>query len=408
MAIQIKRGTSAQRKVSEVVLEAGQPFLETDTGNLFIGKTGTEKLKDLTLYDSYPSLKTLRELGLLVDPKRRIYGVDRVGSQDPNALVRTDAAQGLNITVGTSEITSDFDDYYPWSNIEEITGDVGNVFVKIPKFYSKITKNADGTYKHQLSGTKHEGFDTLFKVGTKEIDYVMVGKYEGSGSSSRVFSRSGETPLTNITMDDFRIGCKANGAGYQQYDFLIDLIIKELWLVEMATTNCNSIMNGFMPGNDNRPLNTGTTDSVSTSSGSPVSNTDGKHACKYRGIENPWGNLIEFCDGISFTSDNSVMICTTPQHYKTADTTYPYVKYGTRAASPYWRGVKVVTPLNNSLIQYVTEIGSSVGTYYCDKTVQNGYILGCSGDGLWEWNGGLYVDSKGPRIGGRLCYKPTT
>ena len=63
MAIQIKRGTSAQRKVSEVVLEAGQPFLETDTGNLFVGKTGTEKLKDLTLDASYPSLQTVKDLG---------------------------------------------------------------------------------------------------------------------------------------------------------------------------------------------------------------------------------------------------------------------------------------------------------------------------------------------------------
>lgn len=125
----------------------------------------------------------------------------------------------MNVTVGTSEITSDFDNCYPWSNIEEVTDGAGNVFVKIPKFYSKITANADGTYKHQLSGTKHEGFDTLFKVGTKEIDYVMVGKYEGSGSSSRAYSKSGQTVLTEITCDDFRTACKANGTGYQRYDF---------------------------------------------------------------------------------------------------------------------------------------------------------------------------------------------
>lgn len=62
MAIQIKRGTSAQRKASEVVLEAGQPFLETDTGNLFVGKTGTEKLRDLTLDASYPTVKTINSM----------------------------------------------------------------------------------------------------------------------------------------------------------------------------------------------------------------------------------------------------------------------------------------------------------------------------------------------------------
>ena len=206
MAIQIKRGTSAQRKVSEVVLEAGQPFLETDTGNLFVGKTGTEKLKDLTLDDCYLSYGAWKEL----EPKRKIYGVDLVGSQDPNALIRTDDAVGLNITVGTSEITSDFDNCYPWSNIEEVTDGAGNVFVKIPKFYSKITKNSDGTYKHQLSGTKYPGFVTLFEVGDRTIAYVMVGKYEGTnaGGESRLRSTAQGHSLTDlITMDRCREYC---------------------------------------------------------------------------------------------------------------------------------------------------------------------------------------------------------
>ena len=80
----------------------------------------------------------------------QIYGVDLVGAADPHALVRTDAAVGRNVTVGASTIDSGFDSCYPWSDIEEVTDKFGNVFVKIPKFYSKITKNVDGTYKHQL------------------------------------------------------------------------------------------------------------------------------------------------------------------------------------------------------------------------------------------------------------------
>ena len=143
----------------------------------------------------------------------QIYGVDKVGSSNPNALVRTDAAVGRDVIVGISKIDSGFDDCYPWSDIEEVTDEFGNVFIKIPKFYSKITKNADGTYLHQLSGTKYEGFDTLFKIGEKEIDEVLVGKYEGSGSAERVYSKSGATVLGDITMDDFRAGCKAHGAG---------------------------------------------------------------------------------------------------------------------------------------------------------------------------------------------------
>ena len=72
----------------------------------------------------------------------KIYGVDRVGSKDPNALVRTDKAVGLNVTVNPSTIDSGFDTCYPWSDIEEVTDAFGNVFIKIPKFSSQITKNS--------------------------------------------------------------------------------------------------------------------------------------------------------------------------------------------------------------------------------------------------------------------------
>ena len=341
-----------------------------------------------------------------------IYGVDLVGSKDPNALVRTDKAVGLNITVGTSEITSDFDKCYPWSNIEEVTDDFGNVFVKIPKFYSKITKNSDGTYKHQLSGVKHEGFDTLFKVGNREIDYVMVGKYEGSGPTGRLYSKANQRPVTGMNLDRCRGWCKANGEGYQQYDFLIDLIIKELWLVEMATTNSQSIMYGYANNNSSK-INTGATDSVATPSGSPESNTDGQHACKYRGIENLWGNIPTLCDGISF-SDSSVYICTEPNAYQKGKITEPYALYGTTVSQ--YGCVNAVAPLKEgSLIQYVTVVANSgYSVYYCDTSRQSGDTLCCGGSwdsgtdaGLWCWVDSTLASGSQSRVGGRLCYKPS-
>ena len=353
----------------------------------------------------------------------KIYGVDLVGSQDPNALVRTDDAVGLNVTVGASEITSDFDNCYPWSDIEEVTDQFGNVFIKIPKFYSKITEFSGRKYWHQLSGTKYAGFDTLFKIGERELDYVMVGKYEGSGSKEMIYSKSGQKPLVRITMDDFRNGCKANGEGYQQYDLLIDLIIKELWLVEMATTNCQSIMYGYA-NNNSSTINTGTTDSVTTPSGSPVSNTDGKHACKYRGIENPWGDIETWCDGISF-NDNSVYVCTEPTAYSAGKRTEPYKYYGKRAEG--YSYVKSFGPLTTgSLIQYnkwiseYVDSDTSDGTYFSDYVWTHrtdaegkGTILCCGGymnygtnAGLWCYDGGRVASFSHGAIGGRLCYKP--
>lgn len=344
----------------------------------------------------------------------KIYGVDGVGAENPSSLTRTDEAVGLTYTVGTSEITSDFDNCYPWSDIKEVTDSYGNVFVCIPKFYCKVTKNADGTYKYQISGTKYKGFSTLFVDGKgNEIDYILIGKYEASGDSTRVYSKSGKSALVNRTRTQFRIACKANGAGYQQYDFLIDAIIKELWLVEMKTTNSQSVMAGYT--NDNTDiLQTGTTDTVLTPSGSPVSNTDGKHACKYRGIENPFGNIWTWCDGINFDTEK-IYVCENPEYYAENKYDAPYTYMGDRDIAS-GNVIAVTQFAKNPLLGYKTEAGYAQGTYYCDSAWQNdgiGTELICSGDlsdgtgaGLWYWNGGYGETGAYSHLGGRLCYKP--
>lgn len=345
--------------------------------------------------------------------KAKIYGVDKVGSSSPTALVRTDAAVGLSYTVGESEIVSDFDRCYPWSDMQEVTDEHGNVFIKIPKFYAKITKNADGTFKHQISGVRYEGFSTLFIDGMgNELDYVLVGKYEGSGTASRIYSKSGQTVLVNITHDNFRTGCKANGAGYQQYDFLIDAIIKELWLVEMKTTNSQSVMYGYANGNS-AAIATGRTDAVKTASGSEESNTDGKHAMKYRGIENLWGNVFKWCDGISFSLDK-IYICLDPTKYATAKATTPYFCVGDRVANQSGY-IKEITYFDRfPLLGYASNVSGSATTYYCDSTVSYGGTLLCVGGywshitlaGLWYWYGNCGSASANSYLGGRLCFKP--
>lgn len=64
----------------------------------------------------------------------------------------------------------------------------------------------------------------------------------------------------------------------------------------------------------NQGWKSGSTDMVAASSGSPVSNTSGKYCCKYRGIENIWGNLYKWVDGCSVLN-HQVYVCTNPEHY---------------------------------------------------------------------------------------------
>lgn len=352
----------------------------------------------------------------MVSEKSKIYGVDNVGQSAPT-LTRTDSAIGRTVTVGASEIKSDFDRCYPWSDMHEVVDELGNVFIRIPKFYSRITKNANGTYKHQLSGYRYDGFTTLFVDGKgNEIDYVLVGKYEASGTSAKAESKSGKTCLVNVTLPQMRTACKANGEGYQQYDFLIDAIIKELFLIEMATTNSQSIMYGYANGNS-AAVQTGRTDGVKTASGSDTSNTDGKHACKYRGIENPWGNVWKWCDGINFQEDGNtekVYICLDPTKYESDKYISPYMYV---ADTVYDNGgylSKIEYFDKFPLLGYTVAEDGANNSYYCDYSYNCGnsvlYVGGfwCYGlyAGLWAWDGDFDLSISASSIGGRLCYKP--
>lgn len=360
--------------------------------------------------------------------KTKIYGVDNVGQSSPT-LTRTDAAVGLGYTIGTSEIQSDFDRCFPWCEMKEVTDEYGNVFIRVPKFYTKITKNSNGTYKHQISGCRYDGFGTLFVDGKgNELDYILIGKYEGSYDSehSRMMSKSGQTVNVNITLPNYRKACVAVGEGYQQYDFLIDAIIKELFMIEFATTNSQAIMRGFTSENT-AALITGHTDNVKTASGSynnnhdlevdpwvdASCNTDGHHACKYRGIENPWGNAWTWCDGINFKKEK-IYICESLNEYASDKYDAPYTYAGDRVmASGY---AKTVTPFaKNPLLGYTTETRGSEATYYSDfhYMADGGTVLACGGSwivddyaGLWALLGSSTSSVASGSFGGRLCYKP--
>ena len=352
--------------------------------------------------------------------KTKIYGVDGVGQSSPS-LTRTDAAVGLTYTIGASEIISDFSHCYPWSEMQEVVDELGNVFIRIPKFYTKVTKNGNGTYKYQISGCRYDGFSTLFIDGKgNELDYVLVGKYEASGSSAKASSKSGQTVLVNINIVDMRTACKANGEGYQQYDFLIDAIIKQLFMIEFATTNSQSIMAGWTSYENSAAIITGHTDSVKTASGSwnanhesgcDTCNSDGLHACKYRGIENLWGNVFKWCDGINFV-DEKVYICLDPTKYVSENNAMPYIYMGDRDMEGGY--MSKVTPFEKlPILGYCTEAYGDESSYFCDYCYSYGSVLCVGGDwssdadaGLWYWGGDNDASFAYSNFGGRLCYKP--
>ena len=141
---------------------------------------------DITLYARMPQGITVGFIGL-TDSAYEITLTD-------------DIAGTPKYTTSTSgnyvNVTNELDEQWPFSEIKEFTDENGNVFVKFPKMWMKwVTKggNIDGVRfaSVQVDDTwfiSDAFLDPRDETCQTYLDYFALGKYEGSGSSSKVFS----------------------------------------------------------------------------------------------------------------------------------------------------------------------------------------------------------------------------
>ena len=91
--------------------------------------------------------------------------------------------------------------------------------------------------------------------------------------------------------------------------------------------------------------------------------TNGKTAVQYRHIENPYGNVFEWVDGINF-SDGTVYVCLNPASYAD-DTANNYTNIGTKIQNNgYISAIGVAAAMPWAF--YPTAVGGSETTYIPD------------------------------------------
>ena len=255
-------------------------------------------------------------------------------ANDPNKLVTVDITTEPVPAVGTGSGSSPFDNYMPWMGMEEYCASlVGSsppkevsalykkgedgfertnpnkpVFVKIPEFYYKIEKSGN-IFRYYIADGSLDGFSLHPGSG------CYVARYEGvkgnSSGTSTMRSNSGLTPSTSDTRDGFRVTSKATATGFQLYDFAAWCAVGLLYRVEYADWGSQEKIG---PGivNDGAAHKTGETDAMVYHTGR--ANSDDNAAVQYRGIENPWGNVSEFIDGIN-VEQRATYISIDPENY---------------------------------------------------------------------------------------------
>ena len=241
-----------------------------------------------------------------------IYGAEWDGTaakawaRTDDAVLFTDPAAALTNGAGSSP----FDGIAPWSEMTKVTFG-SDVFVKIPKFYYKITR-AGGNMKIQISMGKHAGFSVSPAHadrgdGKGERDTVYVARYHCG--TSQMASKSGQTPISTITRQNARNSIvSSKGAGFWQYDFRMHMTICLLFLVEYANWNCQQVIGLGSTKTTGSKIATGATDSMAYHTGTTAANRTALGICQYRNIESLWGNVFTWLDGMYFTDDNVYVI----------------------------------------------------------------------------------------------------
>lgn len=354
-------------------------------------------------------------------------------ANDPNKLVTVDITTEPVPAVGTGSGSSPFDSYMPWMGMEEYCASlVGSsppkevsalykkgedgfertnpdkpVFVKIPEFYYKIEKIGN-TFRYYIADGSLDGFSLHPGSG------CYVARYEGvkgnSSGTSTLRSNSGLTPSTSDTRDRFRVVSKSTAHGFQLYDFAAWCAVGLLYLVEYADWDSQKkIGQGIV--NDTTTHKTGETDAVVYHTGR-AAGTDGKTAVQYRGIENPWGNVLEFVDGINF-KNYAPYICTDPTKYAD-DITTNYTITGVSLGGNGWtKGLGLST--NFPWAYMPNEVGGSGSTFIPDYVthlsqgwqvlVVGGYYSDGSYAGLFRFGSNYTSLESNSTIGTRLQFR---
>lgn len=339
---------------------------------------------------------------------------------DKNAspiLIRTDAAVGMVANAGVDDeiVRNDFDQAPIYRNITEATDSQGNVFVRIPKLYIKKNDGLD-LRSWQISPLPLPGFYLPWCfwdfTNERELPYIDVGKYNATLAGDKLESKPGLKPLVNKTIVDFRTYAKNNGNGYQQYDIHVHDVITVLFYVEFATLNSQSIMAGLTSGS--AAAESGFSVNIAASSGSPTSNASGAYPCMYRGIENPWGSVFQFVDGLNI-NDHQAWVAKNAEDYASNVFAHPYekVSYVNASASGYVTEMGI--DFSMPWAELPVGVGGTESTYYSDDYYQGtGQRIARVG-GAWTYAGGAGVSCWGlphassyayTGIGGRLLKKP--
>lgn len=356
--------------------------------------------------------------------------------------------------------------YYGDSGFKE-DGSNGQVMVEIPAFYYKMVPltlepQTDGIGYHvrkarwYVSGSPKEGLrlhPAFYDANGNPVPKIYIAAYEGclydtsasayikddsqvaDFNADKMASISGAKPISGMTQNLTRANanklCTNRGTGWYSMNVKTASAIQLLMMIEAGTMNTQTAYGkgvvDYASGTGNEASNTGSTSSLGNSSGSATSTTHvasdgttttdtavGKLAVSYRGIENPYGNIWKFAEGINVYGNGSMKggvpyICTDKNYTPDKRTdNYESADFTATNTGGYINAIGYGNPDYDWLI-IASEVGGNtslpVGDYQYVTSNLNGFRMALLGGG-WRngWRAGAFFWALRDGSGGRFRY----
>ena len=294
----------------------------------------------------------------------------------------------------------------------DLTGSAGDVMVEIPKIGYRLWN--DGSYQYVSVTNDPAKADYCYYAhslnSTGDCDKIYYGAYYGYVNGNNLYSRSGVTPTVSTSLTNFRTYAANRGTGYSLESFFPRTLMQCLYVIMYKNLNSQAALGQGYTGARSKS-NTGVTDSNTFCYGTQDDTTQ----VKFLGIEDFWGNIYGWLDGIYCDSSRNIKTDYRNSAFTGINGNNFQFSTATGASRNYTGYINKIMGTNTTgfVKDYNNNTNGSSSTYFADYGgVNSGGFGYCGGN----WNIGAYAgafflylnysaSSAYSNVGARLMYK---
>ena len=244
--------------------------------------------------------------------------------------------------VAIAYLKNDNSNQYEDGTTAKLDGTEGDVMVDFPEFYYKWEQVDSNKFRYRFAEYNVDGT-------FKHVPRSLVGAYKAYMTGNKLYSRSGVTPTTDKSTNEFESYATARGQGYQRIDFQQHCVIAFMLYAKYGTRNLQAVL-----GAGGATYSPATTTGTSNATGNAdTQNETSKYVCGL-GLEGVFGGIYEWVKGVEI--NNRVWTITDPEggeRQVNAGTDTGWITHVAAENGPFFDLVP-------------TNVGGSETTYYSD------------------------------------------